>query len=179
MLDTRRRTRKIEQGKAKMEDLEPEDRLPLAILGGIGFPITMFWFAWSAQYNSVHWIVPTMAGALLSTSLLLIFVGYLNYLVDTYLMYAASAIAANTIARSACGAAAPLFTNQMFEKLGVGGGGSLIGGVAALLAIIPFMFYKYGRQIRIRSKFAPVKDRNAVKEKDEESGLPSGFQEGQ
>lgn len=123
--------------------------------------------------------MPTIAGALLATSLLLIFVGYLNYLVDTYLMYAASAIAANTIARSACGAAAPLFTNQMFEKLGVGGGGSLIGGVAALLAIIPFMFYKYGRQIRIRSKFAPVKDRNAVKEKDEESGLPSGFQERQ
>jgi multidrug resistance protein len=82
MLDTRRRTRKIEQGKARMEDLEPEDRLPMAILGGIGFPITMFWFAWSAQYNSVHWIVPTIAGALLSTSLLLIFVGYLNYLVD-------------------------------------------------------------------------------------------------
>jgi hypothetical protein len=82
----------------------------------------------------VHWIVPTIAGALLATSLLLIFVGYLNYLVDTYLMYAASAIAANTIARSACGAAAPLLTNQMFEALGVGGGGSLIGGGAPLPA---------------------------------------------
>lgn len=92
-------------------------------------------------------------------------------------MYAASAIAANTIARSACGAAAPLFTNQMFAKLGVGGGGSLIGGVAALLAIIPFMFYKYGRQIRIRSKFAPVKDKNASREKDEERDVPDSSQE--
>lgn len=87
-------------------------------------------------------------------------------------MYAASAIAANTIARSACGAAAPLFTNQMFDKLGVGGGGSLIGGIATLLAIIPFMFYKYGRQIRIRSKFAPVKDKEALREKDEERNAP-------
>lgn len=116
--------------------------------------------------SSVHWIVPTIAGSLLATSLLLIFVGYLNYLVDTYLMYAASAIAANTIARSACGAAAPLFTNQMFDALGVGGGGSLIGGVAALLAIIPFTFYRYGKAIRVKSRFAPTNIRK--KPTDEE-----------
>ena len=99
---------------------------------------------------------------------MLIFVAYLGYLVDVYLMYAASAIAANTIARSACGAAAPLFTNQMFKAMGVGGGGSLIGGMAAVLSIIPFMFYKYGKQIRIRSKFAPTKEKQAAREKDEE-----------
>ncbi|KAI6785488.1 benomyl/methotrexate resistance protein [Emericellopsis cladophorae] len=172
MLDTRRRKRKIEQGEAKMEDLEPEDRLPLAILGGIGFPITMFWFAWSAQYNSVHWIVPTIAGALLSTSLLLIFVGYLNYLVDTYLMYAASAIAANTISRSLCAASAPLWVNQMFSAMGVGGGGSLIGGLAAVLAVIPFVFYKYGKPIRVRSKFAPTEETMARQGKDEEQAMP-------
>lgn len=83
-------------------------------------------------------------------------------------MYAASAIAANTIARSACGAAAPLFTNQMFDAMGIGGGGSLIGGVAAVLAIIPFMFYKYGKGIRLRSKFAPTNMRDAARRKDEE-----------
>lgn len=100
--------------------------------------------------------------------LLLIFVAYLNYLVDVYLKYAASAIAANTIARSACGAAAPLFTNQMFQAMGVGGGGSLIGGVAALLSVIPFLFYKYGKQIRVRSKFAPTTP--AQEKTDEETG---------
>lgn len=85
-------------------------------------------------------------------------------------MYAASAIAANTIARSACGSAAPLFTNQMFTALGVGGGGSLIGGVAALLAIIPFLFYKYGKQIRVKSRFAPAPDARAQEKSDEEAG---------
>jgi DHA1 family multidrug resistance protein-like MFS transporter len=124
--------------------------------------------------SSIHWIVPTIAGTFLATSLMLIFVAYLTYLVDVYLMYAASAIAANTIARSACGAAAPLFTNQMFSALGIGGGGSLIGGVATVLAIIPFWFYKYGKQIRIRSKFAPTKDKEEAKEKDEERGVSNG-----
>ncbi|KAK3115454.1 hypothetical protein LTR53_005206 [Teratosphaeriaceae sp. CCFEE 6253] len=91
------------------------------MIGGVLFPITMFWFAWSANFNSVHWVVPTLAGVFLSSSILLIFVAYLNYLTDTYLMYAASALAANTVVRSACGAAAPLFTSYMFESLGVGG----------------------------------------------------------
>ncbi|KAK5691194.1 hypothetical protein LTR97_011846 [Elasticomyces elasticus] len=145
----------------------PEDRLGVGMIGGILFPITMFWFAWTAEFNSIHWIVPTLAGVFLSTSILLIFVAYLNYLTDSYLMYAASALAANTVARSACGAAAPLFTSYMFDSLGVGGGGSLIAGVACLLAPIPFIFYKYGEGIRRRSKFAPTPP---AKTDDEEKG---------
>lgn len=60
----------------------------------------------------------------------------------------------------------------MFDALGVGGGGSLIGGVAALLAVIPFLFYKYGKQIRARSKFSPSTQKR-VQPEDEESA-PSG-----
>ncbi|EXJ54708.1 hypothetical protein A1O7_10049 [Cladophialophora yegresii CBS 114405] len=147
-----RERKKVEAGLPQ----KPEDRLPLAMLGGVSFAITMFWFAWTANFNSIHWFVPTLAGTFLATSIMIIFVSYLNYLTDTYLMYTASAMAANTICRSACGAAAPLFTNQMFSALGVGGGGSLIGGVACLLAPIPFVFYKYGERIRVRSRFAPT-----------------------
>ena len=73
-------------------------------------------------------------------------------------MYAASAMAANTVTRSAAGASAPLFTQYMFDALGVGGGGSLIGGIAVLLVPIPFIFYRYGGLIRKRSKFAPTND---------------------
>lgn len=161
-----------------------EDRLPAACVGGVGFAVTMFWFAWSSEYNSVPWIVPTLAGVFLSASILLIFVAFLNYLTDTYLMYAASALAANTVCRSACGAAAPLFTQYMFNALGVGGGGSLIGGVALLLAPIPFIFLKYGESIRVKSKFAPTQTKAAatkqeipeeqrVVSEDEESTLNS------
>jgi MFS transporter, DHA1 family, multidrug resistance protein len=159
------------------KQLKAEDRLPLAMVGGILFAITMFWFAWTANFNSIHWIVPTLAGTFLSTSILLIFVAYLNYLTDTYLMYTASAMAANTICRSACGAAAPLFTNQMFSALGVGGGGSLIGGVAVLLAPIPFVFYKYGESIRVKSRFAPTdmgKQEKKADDEEKQAGNTSG-----
>ncbi|KAF5624305.1 major facilitator superfamily transporter [Fusarium sp. NRRL 25303] len=60
----------------------------------------------------------------------------------------------NLVARCISSAGAPIFTSQMFEALGVGGGGSLIAGVAALLAVIPFLFYRYGHAIRSRSKYA-------------------------
>ncbi|EXJ77291.1 hypothetical protein A1O3_10449 [Capronia epimyces CBS 606.96] len=135
---------------------QPEDRLFLAKGAGVLFAVSMFWFAWTAEYNSIHWFVPVLAGTFLSTSIILIFVAYLNYLTDTYLMYTASAMAANTICRSACGATTPLFTQYMFDALGVGGGGSLIGGVAVLLMPIPFIFSKYGEAIRQRSRFAPT-----------------------
>lgn len=150
--DTRYQTRRSQRGRPP----RPEDRLRTALLGGPALAAAMFWFAWSANYDSVHWIVPSLAGVFLAAAMLCIFVSFLNYLVDTYLMFAASAIAANTVARSAAGSAAPLFTTQMFSALGIGGGGSLVGGVAALLALIPFCFYKYGERIRAKSRFAPT-----------------------
>lgn len=50
-VDTQRRNRLIKSGKLRMEDMTPEDRLPLAMIGGIGFAVTMFWLAWSAEYK--------------------------------------------------------------------------------------------------------------------------------
>jgi multidrug resistance protein len=53
MFDTHRRAKLVEKGKTKLEDMQPEDRLPLAMIGGIGFFISMFWLSWSAQYKYV------------------------------------------------------------------------------------------------------------------------------
>lgn len=38
----------------------PEHRLYSAMLGSLGIPVGLFWFAWSAD-NGVHWIVPCIA----------------------------------------------------------------------------------------------------------------------
>ncbi|KAH8894821.1 MFS general substrate transporter [Thozetella sp. PMI_491] len=173
VVDSRRQQRLIDTGV-----LEPEDRLFIAMGGGIAFAACNFWLAWAGEYTSVHWIVPTLAGVFLTTAMMLIFVSYLSYLVDTYLLYAASALAANTVVRSAVASAAPLFTNQMFTALGVGGGGSLVGGVACLLAIIPFCFYWWGKQIRTRSRFAPNPQRPSVQDEEKQGTEALGRQAG-
>jgi hypothetical protein len=54
----------------------------------------------------------------------------------------------------------------MFDTLGVGGAGSLIGGVGILLMPIPFIFYRYGSAIRTRSKYAAT---DRTRQSDEEA----------
>jgi hypothetical protein len=40
LADTHRRTNKIKKGEKKMEDFEAEDRLFLAMIGGVGFAVS-------------------------------------------------------------------------------------------------------------------------------------------
>lgn len=133
----------------------PEMRLLGAMLGAMAFPIGIFWFTWTGQYHEqVHWMAPTAAGVFIGFGLLSIFLGSINYIVDTYLVFAASAMAANTFLRSACGAVFPLFAPAMFHNLGTNWAGTLIGCIAILLMPMPFLFFKYGKKIRQKSKYA-------------------------
>jgi DHA1 family multidrug resistance protein-like MFS transporter len=69
---------------------------------------------------------------------------------------AASVFAANTIIRSAVGAAFPLFAKQMFQNLGVQWAGTLLGCLALIMVPIPLAFIKIGPILRKKSKFAPT-----------------------
>lgn len=83
----------------------------------------------------------------------------INFLVDTYGLYAASAVSANTFLRSILAAGFPLVAKPMFNNLGVGPAMSILGGVACLALPVPFIFMKYGLRLRKMSKFAPVDDK--------------------
>ncbi|GFF42255.1 uncharacterized transporter C569.05c [Aspergillus udagawae] len=107
------------------------------------------------RYRSdIHWIVPTLSGLLTGFGLFCIFLQCLNYIVDAYLVFAASALAANSVLRSTAGAGFPLFSTYMFNALGVNWTGTLLGCVAAILMPIPLLFYLYGPKTRAKSKFA-------------------------
>ncbi|KIY63502.1 MFS general substrate transporter [Cylindrobasidium torrendii FP15055 ss-10] len=136
----------------------PEQRLFGSMIGGPLLVIGSFWLGWTGHYASVHWILPTIALGIIGASICLTFNSFLSYLTDTYLMYAASATAANVIIRSIVGATFPLFTTQMFHNLGINWAASLIGFIGILLTPIPFLFYKYGAAIRRRSRFSPCID---------------------
>ncbi|KAJ5179669.1 hypothetical protein N7492_002879 [Penicillium capsulatum] len=132
----------------------PEWRLPPAIVGSIAFACGLFWFGWTGFSADIHWIAPTLSGLLIGFGLLCIFLQALNYIVDAYLLFAASALAANSILRSSAGASFPLFATYMFNSLGVNWASTLLGCVAVCLIPIPVLFYFYGPRIRAKSKFA-------------------------
>lgn len=106
------------------------------------------------MYEEVHWIVPCIGGVIIGIPSFTTFVANLTYLSESYLEYAASAQAGNMMLRSLTAGSASLWASQMFAAIGVGGGGSLLGGIACLLAPIPFLLYRYGPKIRARSMFA-------------------------
>ncbi|KAF2724035.1 MFS general substrate transporter [Polychaeton citri CBS 116435] len=151
----------------------PEWRMPPAMLGGICFTIGLFWFGWTGYTKSIPWIVPTLAGLFLGFGLFIVFLQGLNYIVDAYLMFSASAVAANTFMRSIFGAVFPLFARYMFDGIGINWGMTFLGCLSALFIPLPFLFYFYGKRIRSKSKIAPAPDIAAEQKRDLESGSGS------
>ncbi|KIW38363.1 uncharacterized protein PV06_09336 [Exophiala oligosperma] len=131
----------------------PETRLPTVILGGVIAIVGLAWFA-ATTSPSVHWIVPILAGVPFGAGFLLIFMSCMNYLIDSYVIYAASVMAANSVLRSAFGAVFPLFTVQMYENLGVHWASAVPGFIALACFPFPIFFYKYGRVIRRKCKYS-------------------------
>ncbi|KAI9662644.1 MAG: hypothetical protein M1831_002687 [Alyxoria varia] len=139
------------QGRRKLSS--PEGRLYFACIESAFLPVGLFWFGWTAS-PSIHWIVPTIALAAALLGIFSVYLATFNYLADSYGPYASSAIAAQSFCRNLMGGAFPLFTEQMFVKLGIGGASSLLGGIAAVLTLVPWVLAWKGPRIRARSKFA-------------------------
>ena len=131
----------------------PEARLPPAILGSIFIPVGLFWFAWT-NGPDVHWSVAIIGTAFFGFGMVLVFLSIINYLVDAYVIYAASVLAANSVLRSLFGAIFPLFTTYMYNGLGIHWASSIPAFLALSCVPFPFLFYRYGAYIRSRCKFA-------------------------
>ncbi|KAH7254554.1 hypothetical protein MRS44_016769 [Fusarium solani] len=138
---------------AKGGMVPPEYRLPGSMIGGICVPVGMFWFAWTS-YTDIHWMSPVAAGIPFGLGMTLIFHSIFNYLIDAYAIYAASVLAANTVLRSLFGAAFPLFTKQMYDKLGTQWASSVPAFLALACLPMPFILWKYGPAIRSRCKYS-------------------------
>ena len=136
----------------------PEWRLPVVVGGGVAFASGLFWFGWSGYTGRVHWIVPTLSGLLTGYGIFSVFLQLLNYIIDAYLMFAASAIAGNTFLRSLFGCIFPLFATYMFDGMGIEWACTLIGLVAVVLVPMPIIFLLKGKSIRRKSKMAPAID---------------------
>lgn len=155
-------------------------RLPLACIGGPFFTIGLFWIGWAAR-PSVHWIVPILGGVPLGIGYLLLFMSFINYLVDAYAIFAASALAASSCTRAIFGACLPFATDKMYKTLGIAWACSLLGFVSLAMAAIPFIFIRYGEKLRSRSKFcqelAEITDRENKEQLQndmEDSDYPMG-----
>lgn len=77
-----------------------------------------------------------------------------GYLTDVYNSHAASANAPMCFLRALMSGCYPLFGRQMFVSLGSSWASFILAGMATAYVGIAFCFWKYGRTIRRKSKFA-------------------------
>ena len=131
----------------------PEARLPPSMIGSVFIPVGLFIFAWT-NYPSIHWIVCIIFTAPFGFGMVLVFLSIMNYLIDAYTIYAASVLAANSVLRSLFGAIFPLFTTYMYNRLGIHWASTIPAFLALMCVPFPFLFYRYGSEIRKRCKFA-------------------------
>ncbi|KAJ6044528.1 hypothetical protein N7499_007029 [Penicillium canescens] len=129
----------------------PEAMVSLICICAVLIPIGELWFAWTCSPASIHWIAPLLAGIPFGAGNTGVFIYASNYLTGSYGMYAASALAGNSVIRSILGGVLPLVGSYMYASLGPNWSGTLLGLLEVVIVPIPFVFYKYGHKIRRRS----------------------------
>ncbi|KAK9336302.1 hypothetical protein LIPSTDRAFT_52197 [Lipomyces starkeyi NRRL Y-11557] len=146
----------------------PEVRLIPMMISCWLVPIGLYIFAWTS-YPRLIWVGPCLAGFPCGLGFCILYNSANNYIVDSYQHHAASALAAKTFLRSIWGAAVPLFTIQMYHRLGNEWAGSLLAFLSLACCAIPYLFYFYGAKIRSYSKYAYSREED-IDEKDGHHG---------
>ncbi|KAI1815190.1 MFS transporter [Poronia punctata] len=159
----------LEQAKernASWPKSEEYRRLPLACISGPLNVSSLFWLGWTAR-SDMHWIVPMLAGVPFGMGLELVFISMLNYLADAYDIFAASALVSSAFSRSIFAVLLPLAASPMYDRLGIPWACSLLGFLSLVMAIIPFVFLRYGTWLRMHSPYC--QELLKLKERDSEN----------
>ncbi|GIK07660.1 hypothetical protein Aspvir_003326 [Aspergillus viridinutans] len=127
----------------------PEDRLIAALIGAPFIPIALFILG-ATSFKHIIWVGPASSGIAFGFGMVLCYYAVNNYIIDSYHKYAASALAAKVFLRSGGGAAFPLFTTQMYHRLGLQWASWLLAFLGVGMVFIPYGFYVYGARIRAR-----------------------------
>ncbi|KAE8259426.1 hypothetical protein A4X13_0g1021 [Tilletia indica] len=141
----------------------PEARLYWPMVSAVLFPIGFFILGWGAQ-ASIHPAVPVFGICVISFGIYPLYVCIFSYLADVYERYASSALAAQSLLRNLAAGVVPLFATQLYQALGTQWASTLVGCAAAILGLCPFILFRFGEQIRARSRVARAMRRELEKE---------------
>lgn len=139
------------------ESLQPEDKLTGFLAAAPLLAIGLWWFGATIPPASPKTISPAVSMipvAVVGFAAMEFDTVLVGYLTDVYNSHAASANAPMCFLRALVAGAYPLFGRQMFEGLGSSNASFVLAGMATAYVGVAFCFWKYGRTIRRKSKFA-------------------------
>lgn len=134
-----------------MKEVKPERHLIPSCMAGIMISAGFFLYGWALQYR-VHWIAPIIGTSLVGLGYFVATVSVRAYIVDAFGIHAVSASAAMLAFRNATAAILPLLGSPLFDKLGEGWGGAVLGFIALALVPVPVLYVRYGERLRKQSK---------------------------
>jgi multidrug resistance protein len=137
------------RGICRSREPTPEDRLIGALIGAPFIAISLFILG-ATSYKHIIWVGPASSGIAFGFGMVLCYYAVNNYIIDSNHKYAASALAAKVFLRSGGGAAFPLFTTQMYNRLGLQWASWLLAFIALAMILIPYCFYVFGARLRAR-----------------------------
>ncbi|KAF9654303.1 MFS polyamine transporter [Thelephora ganbajun] len=133
---------------------KPEFRLLSLVPGTILLPIGILITGWTADAKT-HWICPDIGLVMTGAGILICSLATQSYVIDTYAIHSASALAAVGTLRSLAGFGFPLFAPAMYKSLGYSKGNTILFSVAAAVGCpVPWLFWKYGKRVRGWNKYA-------------------------
>ena len=98
---------------------------------------------------------PIVASVFFGYGVLAVFLSTSQYLIETYEMYAASALTMISLVRYAASGGMTVAMIPIYRAIGVHWTLTWLALLGVVFAPVPYLFYHYGPWIRSKSKFAP------------------------
>lgn len=140
------------EGSERLRRKLPEKRLCGAVPASLfALAAGLFIYGFTAR-PSISLYVPTLGLFLIGVGVVVVMQAIMMYVTDSYGIYAASASAAVCFGENVFAAFLPLGSQGMYDRLGFGWAGGLLGFVAVGLAVGPVVLLVYGERVRRRSR---------------------------
>ncbi|KAH8710159.1 major facilitator superfamily domain-containing protein, partial [Phaeosphaeriaceae sp. PMI808] len=131
-----------------------EKRLIPGMYGGILVTGSIFWVGWTAD-PKIHYLSPICGTAVFIWGGLSVLISLITYLFDAYPPAGTlSALTAAACTRIAFAGIVPLCIIQAFMKLGGNWALSIFGFISIPLIAVPFVLYKWGPAMRMKSRYS-------------------------
>ncbi|KAE8393546.1 major facilitator superfamily domain-containing protein [Aspergillus alliaceus] len=131
----------------------PENRLWFAMLGAPFIPIGLFWMGWT-DYKSISIWSPILASSVFGFGTITVFISSYMYVIDSYDIYAASALGFMTVSRYCAAGGMTVVGIPFYKDMGVHYTLTILGCISAVMTPVPYIFWGFGERIRSWSRFA-------------------------
>ncbi|KAE8154599.1 putative MFS transporter [Aspergillus avenaceus] len=131
----------------------PENQLYSAMFGAPFIPLSLFSMAFTTSPDITPW-APILSSVPFGFGFTTVFISCYQYVMDSYGIWSASALASVNLARCLVTGVMMMVTIPLYTNLGVRWSLMLVGVLSTAMVPVPYAFYKWGYVLRRKSRNA-------------------------